>query len=514
MTTDRFGMTKSDITTTLLNRNINEGGNVDLIDQYAAMYLQDVIANIPAAGTEGRYFWATDENKLYYDDGAAWNDLAKVPTPATQGSILYVNGTPDYALLSPGTAYYPLVSGGAGADPNYASLSAILDNLLSSTRGVLPKRGSSAWDGLSLGDRGQVVGSDGTDPVYFDMSDGFYRNCIINGSFLINQRQYWDGAFDSAHNPANDDDTYLVDRWILLSDGDDIVDVSQTWSVLPTGGCCALKLEVETAGKKFGMCQILEKLDAVKLAGKTVSLQFKARTTTGAVIENIRAVVLAWDGTADTVTSDVVSAWNAEGSNPTWATNWTAENTPANLAVTADAYGTHQIEGISIDTPGMTNLAVFIWVDDTDAAVDDVLYITDVQLNEGSVCLPYAPVIVTEEVNRCLRYLQVTGGGHEYQRHAAGLALSTTDVYLQVNHYIPMRTAPTLYYTGSGMSKLCVMGAGGAAKSPNLVELEGSSNGKMSLLHVTTGSADFVAMEASELLSYNEVNQLRYDAEL
>ena len=44
--------------------------------------------------------------------------------------------------------------------------------------------------------------------------------------------------------------------------------------------------------------------------------------------------MLAWTGTADTVTSDVVSAWGADGVTPTWATNWTAENTPSNLGVT------------------------------------------------------------------------------------------------------------------------------------------------------------------------------------
>jgi len=43
---------------------------------------------------------------------------------------------------------------------------------------------------------------------------------------------------------------------------------------------------------------------------------------------------LAWDSTPDTVTSDVVSAWGTEDTTPTFATNWTAENTAANLGVT------------------------------------------------------------------------------------------------------------------------------------------------------------------------------------
>lgn len=35
----------------------------------------DLLANRPAAGTSGRYFFATDELKIYFDDGAQWNEL-------------------------------------------------------------------------------------------------------------------------------------------------------------------------------------------------------------------------------------------------------------------------------------------------------------------------------------------------------------------------------------------------------------------------------------------------------
>lgn len=35
----------------------------------------DVIGNIPAPGIFGRLFWATDEDLLYYDTGAAWVPL-------------------------------------------------------------------------------------------------------------------------------------------------------------------------------------------------------------------------------------------------------------------------------------------------------------------------------------------------------------------------------------------------------------------------------------------------------
>ena len=38
--------------------------------------LADVVANRPAAGVTGRFFWATDEGILYRDNGTSWNKVA------------------------------------------------------------------------------------------------------------------------------------------------------------------------------------------------------------------------------------------------------------------------------------------------------------------------------------------------------------------------------------------------------------------------------------------------------
>lgn len=42
------------------------------IDNLMAIDLQDVLANRPAFGVRGRYFWASDTNALYRDTGTAW----------------------------------------------------------------------------------------------------------------------------------------------------------------------------------------------------------------------------------------------------------------------------------------------------------------------------------------------------------------------------------------------------------------------------------------------------------
>lgn len=273
-------------------------------------------------------------------------------------------------------------------------------------------------------------------------SQSLARQAIINGNFDIWQRGT---SFTSATTPANSDDTYLPDRWILLSDGNDIVDVSRESTVIPEGSAYSLKCEVETANKKFGWLQILESVDSLKFAGKTVSLSFQARTTTSYLLENLRAAVISWDGTADSVTSDVVSAWAAEGTDPTLATNWTYENTPSNLALST-SFQTFTIEGITVDTSGMKNLAVFIWVDDTDAAVNDLLYLSQVQLCAGDIALPFEPKSYDEEYRACSRYYYRIYAGY---RFLFGFNVSTTASRTLINFPNIMRVSPTLETTGT-----------------------------------------------------------------
>src|SRR3990167_5539313 len=92
-----------------------------------------------------------------------------------------------------------------------------------------------------------------------------FRNALINGAMMVAQRG---ASFTSATTPANSDDTYLLDRWILLSDGNDIVDVDQSTDA-PTNGLNSIGLVVETIDKKFGILQIIEQKNCIGLIGET-----------------------------------------------------------------------------------------------------------------------------------------------------------------------------------------------------------------------------------------------------
>lgn len=271
------------------------------------------------------------------------------------------------------------------------------------------------------------------------------RNAIINGSFAVAQRGA--GPFTDATVPLNSDDTYIIDRWTLLSDGNNAVDVSQETSATITNPLYNLKLDVETANKKFGVITILENKDSRRLINQTVSLSFKAKGTKAGValtVNAIRAAVISWSSTADAVTSDVVSAWENAGTNPTLAANWTYENTPAALTALSESWQTYEIEGISIDTAAATNVAVFIWTDDVTMDVGDFLQIAEVQLEIGSAATPFEYLPYQTELARCQRYCYgiITVAAAEFV--AAGHAYSTTVAYPHIFLPVEMRAAPTL----------------------------------------------------------------------
>lgn len=254
-------------------------------------------------------------------------------------------------------------------------------------------------------------------------SSGTTRNFLINGDFQVNQRKGAGSTYDATSPHNNADGNYTLDRWkVLYEVAGDGVDVTHEQGIPPLtvdGATGAIKLEVVTGGapnNKFGICQYLTNLQSKQLlsSGATtkVSLSFKARTTTGAAIANLRVGIAPWTSGADTPPADPVTAWNVAGANPTLNAGFTGpiggfENTPANIAISVDSYGSVADLDVTM-TIAADNVMVFIWVDDVVNAVGDLLYISDIQLEIGSTATAYARHSFPEELNLCQFFYQKT----------------------------------------------------------------------------------------------------------
>jgi hypothetical protein len=257
------------------------------------------------------------------------------------------------------------------------------------------------------------------------------KNYLINGGFAISQRG------TSFVSGANNDDAYTLDRWYILSDTNDVIDVTQDTTTVPTNGQFAIALDVETANKKFGIATIIENKDVIGLVGNTVTFSFKAKVSSTTKLDNVKAAIVAWSGTADTVTSDIISAWGAEGTNPTLIADATYENSPANLSVTT-SYATYSVSA-AVDTASTKNLILFVWSDVTDTTAGDFLYIAESKLELGSTATAfvYAGGTIQGELAACQRYYFRTTGGEVF---ANGIFFSTTKARVSLNCPVTMRT--------------------------------------------------------------------------
>lgn len=209
-------------------------------------------------------------------------------------------------------------------------------------------------------------------------------NLLANGDFRIAQR----GTSFTSSGSKNNDATQVIDYWTLLSDGNNIVNVAQITTGMPADAVNAMSLTVATANRKFGVIQYLSRKNIAGLIGNTLTVSFKAKVSATTNLDNLKCAIISWTGTADAYTTDIVSAWNAEGTNPTLVANWTYENTPVNLSPTT-SYATYRIQGV-IDASSVANVAVFIWSDVTTTTItSDVLYLADVQAEIGLLATPF-----------------------------------------------------------------------------------------------------------------------------
>ena len=272
---------------------------------------------------------------------------------------------------------------------------------------------------------------------------------------------------------ANDNDAYVLDRFYILSDGNDAIDVTQTTTV-PTGAKYSIGLDVETTNKKFGIAQIIENANCFDAIGGAVTLSFQAKVSATTKLDNVKCAIVAWSGTADSVTSDIISAWEAEGTNPTLIANATYENTPANLNVTT-SFATYSVTA-NVDTASTSNIIVFIWSDVTDTTAGDFLYITNIQLEKGSTATSFDYRPYGTELALCQRYC------HAFSSYAFGRARDADTFYNgNVTLGTTMRAAPTLrsgatytVNTGSAGTPI-IRNAAGSASSSDSILMENSA---------------------------------------
>lgn len=278
------------------------------------------------------------------------------------------------------------------------------------------------------------------------------RNKIINGCFRFWQRG------TSALTP--NDNAYGPDRWRVLAEANATVSLARSTSSLASLGAAKAVLTVAIANNKFGIFQAIETETVRGMRGRTVAVQAALKATAG--ISDVRMAVLEFTGTADSISGDPISSWNAAGTVPTLASNWAYLNTPANLSV-GTSFGVETIEA----TVGASanNLAVMIWSDDKSTTITtDVLEVgyVDLQVIAAAAYLPaFEPAPYAVEYIRCSRFYWksydvdtapgTASGSGVIDGGTGGITSAIHTVRLSVVFPVPMRVIPTVtFYKSDG----------------------------------------------------------------
>jgi hypothetical protein len=202
---------------------------------------------------------------------------------------------------------------------------------------------------------------------------GGHRNMLINGDFSQNVRGLTSVA----------DDTYFLDRWYVLTESGSVT-VAQLTDA-ESGAPFGVRLtQPDASPKRMGFAQIIESKNIRQYASRAMHLAARLRLSTGA---NIRYAVIEHTGTADVVTSDVVSNWAS------------ATFTPSNFFI-----GGINIISTGTITPGAStwgevsdwdalgatvkNVVVFVWTE-SQVAQNVTLDCSRIQYEPGVVATPH-----------------------------------------------------------------------------------------------------------------------------
>jgi hypothetical protein len=242
-----------------------------------------------------------------------------------------------------------------------------------------------------------------------------------------------------------------------------------------------------TSTGKLLVSQVLEGKDTAALRGRTVRVQIWAKGIVAASATwRLGLLQLTSAGTIDTIPATFVSAFGANGTDPTLGANLsyiapksgvtpdnaTVVGNALNLTVTSAAW---QRFGGVFDVPaGAKNLIVMLWSDSQVAATNGVS-LAQVSLTDGYEVQDWSPLAFTEEMRRVFRFYQKTLGLDVNPVQNAGVTTGCLRCILgkagavalaaqfQWRFLINMRIAPTVTLLNPAVANAQVRQIGGTA---------------------------------------------------
>lgn len=310
-------------------------------------------------------------------------------------------------------------------------------------------------------------------------------NLLINGDGMIKQRVFTTVA----------DDTYHIDRWYALTQSNPITP-SQITDVIDGVPNMIRLTQSHATAQRMGSAQIIEAPTSKPHRGKKVTLSGQVRLS---ATSTVNVAVLAWTGTADGVTSDVVNSWTngtLTAGNFFIGANLTVASVQQ-VAVTANVLAAIDIKGIDVPS-GCNNLIVFVWTNS--AVAQSVTLDYWLKLERGAVVTPFVREPYYKVLDDCLWYTRLISTP-VLANIADGFRQTTNIVSVQLIISGEMRSTPSFSHSSPAWVAVAPSGNQIAAYNYNAAGFI-TITGALSLIF-TGGPGAFKRFYASAATSFS-----------
>lgn len=185
---------------------------------------------------------------------------------------------------------------------------------------------------------------------------------VTPGAGLRNLIENADFSATSTFGPTPNDVQWITDRWYALTQTAAIGSTAQT--LQEDGTPTNIRLtQTQVAAQRFGMAQVVSSANSTRARSRDVTLSGRVRHSISAPI---RYAILAWTGTADAATLDVVNNWASSTYTPGNFFIGANLNVVASGALTPSANTWTDLTEITGSvTASATNLLVIFWTENT-----------------------------------------------------------------------------------------------------------------------------------------------------
>lgn len=246
--------------------------------------------------------------------------------------------------------------------------------------------------------------------------DGMDKNYLDNGGFAVCQRLAV--ANTAIPSPSATVRVLTADRWGHTTGNVTTPQYQQVDTIAATETGLQARFygkytQITNAAKNC-ISQVIPAIEVAKLRGKTVRLQVKLKVFTGSArTMRLGLLQLTSAGTFDTMPATFISAFGADGTDPTWGTNLTAitpsssglDNTSVSGAALSCSVTTtwQRFSGLFAIPSNCLNLVAVIFNNAAGTAAD-AFGITEADLHDGQEVYDFYALPFAMELSRCQRF--------------------------------------------------------------------------------------------------------------